>query len=175
MTYRTREKGFTLIELLVVIAIIGILATIVLTSLGGAQTKAKDSKTMGQLAGLRAQARLWEPSGTLSTTITVPDVATIVTQDTNPLTADVNLFADTVDSHSLTNLLGGLSQGTTFYFDWDETTPSTGGKWVVAATLSTGANCVDYSGGNVTFTGTPPASTSDFQTAFPNITSFDCN
>lgn len=52
-------SGFTLLELLVVIAIIGVIATIIIASLGSAKSKANDSKALAQLSSMRTQAELY--------------------------------------------------------------------------------------------------------------------
>lgn len=46
MKFLKKQKGFTLIELLVVVSIIGVLATIILSSLNEARTKSKEARAL---------------------------------------------------------------------------------------------------------------------------------
>lgn len=138
---KNSQKGFTLIELLVVIAIIGILATIVLTSLGSAQNKAKDSKISGQLSSMRAQAQLATATGAFTGGVCATTSSTLFDASTG-----------------VGGLLAGLTLGTTTATSAcvsDGTAPSSGGKWAAAIKLSNNAYaCADYTGTSRTTTST---------------------
>lgn len=53
MKFNKKSKGFTLIELLVVVAIIGVLATIVLSSLSDARARARDAKRVADIRAIQ--------------------------------------------------------------------------------------------------------------------------
>ena len=56
---KNANKGFTLIELLVIIAIIGILASVVIISLGDSRSSARDAGDQLEASQLRAQSAVF--------------------------------------------------------------------------------------------------------------------
>ena len=77
-----KNKGFTLIELLVVIAIIGILATIVLSSLNSAREEAKDVVIKTEIShSLRIAELFWDEYGDYNGLCAEPELAPGGTMD----------------------------------------------------------------------------------------------
>lgn len=56
---KNRKSGFTLIELLVVIAVIGLLSSVVLVSVGGGRSKARDSRRQSDMRQLTSAQEMY--------------------------------------------------------------------------------------------------------------------
>ncbi len=63
------QRGFTLIELLVVIAIIGILATLVITQLSGAQSRARNSNAKSDVSQMGKAVETWKTTNNLENVV----------------------------------------------------------------------------------------------------------
>ena len=174
-----KKNGFTLIELLVVIAIIGIIAMIVVAFLHGADDQARDKKIVSQLDSMKTQANLFNAALEPAPVIQGPYSGIIIGAAEGGMVGEGTLFNDKTQAHdSVYSLAAGLPAGTTMYYGWDGAYPLTGGRWFFAASTSTGAFCVDYTGGNKIGNLTParPAgSEADFMSLFPNATNMSIN
>ena len=104
-----KQKGFTLIELLVVIAIIGILASIVLVSLGGARAKARDAQRLSDVKQLALILEMESSGGSAA-------LATCVTADADVITCtgpgEVSQFANFSDPTGSGVCVGGVAPST---------------------------------------------------------------
>ncbi len=133
-------RGFTLIELLVVIAIIGILAAVILPSLGSSREKGKETAVKAQLANIRSQAELYNQTngGEYNTSATVVDAGASCTA-----TVTGSMYDSTATNNAATLIAGIITAGGV------PTCYSSSSDWAVASTLPTtagGAWCVDSKG-----------------------------
>ena len=163
------QSGFTLIELLIVIAIIGVLAAVILASLGSAQKKGTDNKIEQQLTNMKTQALLY--TGPVGQSM----IGDSGHRSSVPLGTAYNLFQDTTTTNSLAKLVNKLPAGTFVYFTVQNMLPSAGGKWIMAAETSYGLYCVDYIGASKAFIGTTPTTYAGITTPYPNFGSYSCN
>lgn len=115
------KKGFTLIELLIVIAIIGILASIVLVSLGDARRSARDTQRVANIRNAQLALELYNNDNG-----GYPGVTTVGTCE-DPI---VNGQFTTI------GLTGVSDPGTqTWYYGSDSTTDGDATEYVVGVDL----------------------------------------
>lgn len=87
---RDKIRGFTLIEMLVVVGIIGILSSVLLTALGPARDKAKDSRIIQQMNQIRSLAETFY-DGDYDALEELPAIGSVANDNLRSLVDDIAL------------------------------------------------------------------------------------
>ena len=119
---KNRERGFTLIELLVVIAIIGVLSSVVLSSLNSARGKGNDAKVKAQLSSARGSAEIFYSNQTPAPSYT--GLCTVTSADTS------GMYQYLLASNYPDNVAPSCGTSATAYAVW-HALPFVGGYWCV--------------------------------------------
>jgi len=132
-----KQKGFTLIELLVVIAIIGILASIVLVSLGGARAKARDAQRLSDVKQLALILEMESSGGSAALVTCVTADADVTTCEGPGEVSQFANFSDPTGSGACTNVSEDVCQYSVSQADGDAATET--GDYQICFFLESGA------------------------------------
>jgi general secretion pathway protein G len=105
-----RRSGFTLIELLVVIAIIGILATLVVVAVNGAQVRARNSQAKNDVTQIGKAIELFKVNQTPATMPSGTDTSVVGTRRATLTTTS----SGTTVVGNFTTLFGGTESATAY-------------------------------------------------------------
>ena len=160
------KPGFTLIELLVVIAIIGILATLVITQVAGAQVRSRNARAQSDIAEAGKGVEQWKINQFSDNAYATANYNTTTTStvalngSATPTISKVNInfgTANGVGAIALSGLFTG-TEGATAYGTNIAKTPSTsytygyitaGATTAAASSYCVGTNLASGSGVNV--------------------------